>query len=395
MNNRSRNEFIGPYVMLLIAHDLLTFGNSLINPILPIYAKHVGATGVYIGFVVASYSISRIILEIPSGYISLRYGYYLPLSTGMLLMAAGSFLSAYAMYPFYLVIARMLIGLGSPLFFTTSLGFIVSLFEPHRRGRALGIFKAIQNIAAILGSIASGYVITSIGFRWGFIISGVLGSAALLILAIPSTIRGNQDQMNGGVEVSLSSIRSIVINRDILILCSATLAMFLMTSGIESTIFPIYANEQLGYSYKEIGWFSGARAMGFVVSLVSMGSLSDRIGRRPVMLLGLGLGTVTVFSLSIIVSFIPLSLLFFGVGLSVGAFWVIAPIVAAEALKPSMRGVAIGTYKTFFDIGSIIGPVLMSIVTETSGYTFGFYIASALLAVNIIPSIRIKGYKQR
>jgi MFS family permease len=180
-----KSEYLGPYLVLLISHDLVTFSNSMVNPLLPLYAKHIGATGVYIGLVIASYSISRIILEVPSGIISHRYGYYLPISTGMSLMATGSLLSAYARHPIHLIYARMLIGLGSPLFFTTSLGFIVKLFESHRRGRALGIFKAIQNIAGIIGSIASGYVITTLGFKWSFIVSGSLGFAALLLLIFP------------------------------------------------------------------------------------------------------------------------------------------------------------------------------------------------------------------
>ena len=391
MNPRARSEYLGPYLVLLIAHDLVTFSNSMINPLLPIYAKHIGATGVYIGFVIASYSISRIILEIPSGYISLKYGYYLPMSMGLFLMATGSLISGYAGHIIYLVLARMLIGLGSPLFFTTSLGFIVQLFENNRRGRALGIFKAIQNIAAVLGSIASGYVITTMGFRWSFIVSGGLGFSALLILIISPTIRHHPKETHKDVEFSFSSMRNVFSNRDILILCSATLSMFLMTSGIESTIFPIYANEELGYSYKQIGLFTGVRALGFVVSLVSMGTLSDRVGRRPVLLLGLGLNAVLVYVLSFTVSFISLAILFFGIGLSVGAFWIVAPIVAAEALTPSMRGVAIGAYKTFFDLGSIIGPILMSILAETSGYAVCFYTASLLLTLNIFPTLRIRG----
>ncbi len=208
----------------------------MINPLLPIYAKHIGATGVYIGFVIASYSISRIILEIPSGYISLKYGYYLPMSIGLFLIATGSLFSAYARYPIHLVLARMLIGLGSPLFFTTSLGFIVKLFEPNRRGRALGIFKAIQNIAAIIGSIASGYFITTMGFKWSFIVSGGLGFAALLLLVFSPAIRHHPDETRKGVQFSFSSIRGVFSNRDIRILCSATLAMFIMTSGIPSSL---------------------------------------------------------------------------------------------------------------------------------------------------------------
>jgi MFS family permease len=366
------------------------FSNSIMNPLLPLFARDLGASGTYIGFVVASYSISRLILEIPSGFISARFGHFLPLSTGLILIATGTFLSAFSTHPSYLILARMLIGLGSPLFFTVSLGFIVRLFNTTQRGKALGLFKAIQFVAAILGSMASGYVISSIGFRSSFLIAGGLVVIALLLLVIPSTIRRQPRDEDSDSTFSLGAIRAIISNRDILFLCSATFGMFIMSSGIESTIFPIYADEKLGFSLPQIGLLMGLRSLGFVVSVLSMGTLSDRIGRRPILLLGLASSAVLVILLRFTSSFIPLGAIFFGIGVSIGSFWVVAPITAAEATIPSLRSVAIGTYKTFFDIGSMVGPILMSALLGVSGYAICFYLASALIVINLILSSRIR-----
>jgi MFS family permease len=390
MDSRERVGFSGAYLTLLLAHDLVMFSNSIMNPLLPLFAKELGATGAYIGFVVASYSISRIILEIPSGFISMRFGYYLPLSLGLALIALGTILSALSTMPIHLVLARMFIGLGSALFFTVSLGFIVKLFDADRRGRMLGLFKSIQFIASIVGSMVSGYVISTIGFRTSFLIAGALVVVAVLLLVISPTIRNHPREEFPEGSFSISSIGTVLRNRDILILCSATFAMFVMSGGVESTIFPIYADERLGFSFPQIGLIMGLRSLGFVVSVISMGTISDRVGRRPVMMLGLTFSALLVLLLNFTVSFPAVVAIFFGIGASVGAFWIVAPIVAAESLNPAFRGIGIGTYKTFFDLGSIVGPIVLSVLLESSGYSVCFYLASALIVVNVALTSRIK-----
>lgn len=49
---------------------------SLVNPLLSIFTKSLGATGATIGLSVIGYWVARVLLEIPSGFISVKYGYY-------------------------------------------------------------------------------------------------------------------------------------------------------------------------------------------------------------------------------------------------------------------------------------------------------------------------------
>ena len=56
---------------ILYAVGLLTmFSVMLVNPLLSIFAKEIGAAGVWIGLSVAGYWVSRVLLEVPSGLIS-------------------------------------------------------------------------------------------------------------------------------------------------------------------------------------------------------------------------------------------------------------------------------------------------------------------------------------
>ncbi|RLI07066.1 MFS transporter, partial [Candidatus Bathyarchaeota archaeon] len=82
------------YFLLCVVALLTMLSTSLVMPLLSIFAKEIGAVGVWIGFAVAGYWVSRIILEIPSGLVSSKFGYHLPMSVGLLLTAVGNILCA-------------------------------------------------------------------------------------------------------------------------------------------------------------------------------------------------------------------------------------------------------------------------------------------------------------
>ncbi len=377
------------YFIICIIALLVMFSTSLVNPLLSIFAKRIGASGIYVGLAVAGYWVSRIILEVPSGLASSRFGYHLPMSVGLLLTAVWNILCALVTSPIQLILARALMGLGAPLFFAVAMTFVINLFDAGRRGSAMGLFQGIEFAGTIVGSTFSGYVVSLLDFRVSFLLSAAFVGAALLMLVFTPNIRRQSGVSGTGSELSLSSIREVFGSRNLLIVSSVTFAEFVMSSGVMFTIFPLYANEELGLSLTSIGLLMGSRSIGFVVAMLTMGTISDRIGRRPVLMFGLAATAVLVIALNFAVSFPVLASVIFSIGITTGAIWIVSPVLAAEAVDPSQRGAAIGTYRTFFDLGSIIGPIIMSTVMENVGHAACFYIASALLFANLMPTLRI------
>jgi MFS family permease len=164
----------------------------------------------------------------------------------------------------------------------------------------------------------------------------------------------------------------------------------MMNNGIIFTIFPLYTNETLLFTLTQIGILMGFREAGFVISVVSMGALSDRIGRRPIWLFGLISGAIFVVLLNYTSSFILLAFILACIGLSTGAFWVASPIIASESVETGQGDVAIGVYKTFFDIGSMAGPIIFTFLMAWKGVTTCFFLASALLIVNFFIATQLR-----
>jgi MFS family permease len=386
----SGKGYSATYFLLCVVALLVMSSTSLIIPMIPIFAKQIGAKGVTIGLVVAGYWISRILLEIPSGFVSQRFGYYLSMVAGLLLTIAGALVCAFVESPAQLIVGRALMGLGAPLFFAVATTFVLNLFDAERRGGAMGIFQGIEFVGTIVGSTFSGYIVSSFDFGSSFLLSAALVTAALVLMVVPPNVRKESRGMVAGSPLSLSALAEVFGNRSLLTVSSATFSEFIMSSGIIMTVFPLYANEQLGVSLTGVGLLMGARSIGFVVAMFSMGAVSDRVGRRPVLLLGLGTTAIFLLILSRVVTFVSLASVILVLGVTTGAIWIVCPVLAAEAVAPDHRGAAIGTYRTFFDLGSILGPIIMSAVMEGLGIEVCFYIASALLLANLIPTLKLQ-----
>ena len=377
------------YVLLCIIGLTAMFSVSLINPLLSIFAKEIGAVGVMIGFSVAGYWIARIILEIPSGFISAKFGYYLPMLLGLILTTIGTFWNAFVTDPVQLILARAMQGLGAPLFFAVSMTFIINMFSAGRRGTAMGIFQGVEFGGSILGSTFSGYLITLLGFKGGFFLSTALCAVALLLIVLPPNIRHESASMPKIPAMKLSMLPKVFTNKILVIVSFATLMEFILSNGVIYTIYPLFAKESLGMSLTEIGLIMGARSLGYVIAMLIMGSIADRIGRKPVLLFGVASTAAMTVVLNFASGIIMTAVILFCIGITTGAIWIVCPVIAAEAVEPENRGAAIGTYRTFFDLGSIFGPIIMTYVMGLWGIPVCFYLAAALLAIAFVPCLKI------
>ncbi len=381
-------------MILCVVALLAMFATSLVNPLLSIFAKSIGASGMMIGLSVAAYWVARVLLEIPSGFISSRWGYYRPMLLGLALTAIGTFYNAFVTDPVQLIIARALQGFGAPLFFAVSMTMILNMFPMETRGSAMGIFQGIEFAGTILGSTVSGFIITGLGFYGGFILSAILCVIAVILILIPR-VRKESLNVPQSRPLNLSDIPKMFRNRTLLTICLATFCSFVVSQGVLYTTYPLYANETLGMSLTDIGLIMGARSVGYVIAIFTMGAIADRIGRKPVLLFGIAATALMVLPLTMVSGLIMSMVMFFLLGLTTGAVWIIGPVFAAEAVDSESRGAAVGTYRTFFDLGSIFGPIVMTWVLENQGPAWTFYLSAAFMAIAFVPSLMAKETKPR
>ena len=130
------------------------------------------------------------------------------------------------------------------------------------------------------------------------------------------------------------------------------------------------------------GWMFAAFSLAQFVFAPLMGNLSDRFGRRPLLLLAIfGLGLDFIFSaLAPTLFWLFVGRILAGV---CGASWVIASAFIADATAPEARAKAYGMLGAAFGVGFVIGPALGGLLGEL-GPRVPFWVAAAISLMNFV-----------
>lgn len=378
------------YFVLLTTGFMLIFGYSMLRSFLAIYAEQLDPTGVLVGFTISSYFFARTFIELPSGIISDRIGRSIPIVLGTLLGALGAIICAFSSSSIYVLIVGLMIwGLGAALVFTNNMALIIDLFEPQVRGRALGNFQGIEFIGSFAGAPIGGFLAElflgyGLGYSTIFYVVGISILAAFLAAYASKELKKTGGRPGEGTtRLSVGETLKGLRNWGLFITCTVSFARMFIMQGVFSTVFPIYLKDFINISVGLIGIVLGVRTGGLIVATIASGHLSDRIGRKPVIIAGIFVEGLFIYLYTLADSFELISALAFFEGLGAGMISVTLIALMSEQVAPEQRGGAVGLYRTFMDVGAVVGPVVVRMVQLAFDMYACFYMSVALLLVNV------------
>jgi MFS family permease len=320
--------------------------------------------------------------EFPIGVLSDRIGPKLPLIAGRVLAVLGAFICYKTTSIWMLILARIIWGMGDASFFCIGMTYVSKLFTSEKRGRALGLFQAVEMIGSFLGQTLGGYVAAGYGPRMNFLATTIM---AVVALASVTLIKGNGAALTGSKIAFIPSREEMlkVLNRTVIVACIINLVCMMINNGLLGTILPIYATENIGLSLTQYALLVSASTVGSITGNLIGGIMSDRLGRKKLLLAGFAVGATAIFGLTIFSDFYPLLVMMFLKGIFWGVVYGVAPAYIADAVPDEVRGIGIGTFRTFMDMGGLVGPVAMSTIVETiggtQGYIFTFYFSLVMV----------------
>ena len=354
MKNRSALAIL--FVIVFI--DLLGFG--MVIPVMPLYAKRLGASEAWTGLLSAGYSAMQFVFAPIWGRLSDRIGRR-PMLLGSIVMTAVAF-ALYGLagsFPM-LLISRLFAGAATANI-AIARAFVADVTAPEDRARGMGIIGAAFGLGFVLGpaigGVLSNYSLSLPGFA-AAALAAVNGIAAWFILPEP------EHRFSVDRRPRFAAMREELARPGIRRVIGIYFITVLAFSAMEAT-YAFLARQRYGLAESSVGYvFAYIGVLLVIVQGGLVGRLSRRFGEKSLLVAGLVLQAIALASLP------------FGVGLP-GLLATTAPLaIGAGLTQPALsallsrfaraqdQGGTLGIGESAAAFGRIIGP-------EAGTWTFG------------------------
>ncbi len=370
------------YELLFVGFSIMT-GMSLSSSFLSLLADQLDPSGALVGMVVSAWFLSRIFMELPAGIISDRIGRRKLLVIGLGLAILGPVLCSQATHIYILIIGRSIWGMGTALYFMSNMALLMDILPVETRGSAIGMFQGIENIGSFIGAPVGALLATQFSFTKVFYFTIIFTLISFVVALRSNAMKDLTSNHESKHTLTFKQISGSLRNWSILIVCVCVLLRMLVIQGIFQTVLQLYLNKNMGLSVGDIGWVISMKVAGQIIFLLIAGYLSDKYGRKPVLAFGFGVGALSIISFILSKSFAGLLFSGFlgGVGEGLGITTLLA--LLTDIAPANARGGAVGLYRTFMDIGGFFGPIIFMILYTRFTPLTPFYVATAIILVNI------------
>jgi len=380
--------------LLSVNFGIVFFDRNALNFLMPFVQPELGLSNTQVGILASALSLTWACAAFGIGVISDRTGS----RKGLLILAtlafsACSFLSGLAGSFAALLGARLLMGAAEGGIMPISQAMIAAEVTPERRGLAMGV---TQNFGSnLLGSFVAPVLLvafaTAYGWRNAFFLAGIPGLLAAMLMwkliSEPAVPAGTPSR---AAEGSAMTWAQAFKERNVLI--CAVMGVLLVSYLVVCWAFmPLYLTQVRRFDAQTMGWLMGTLGISATVGAFLVSGLSDRIGRRPLMI-----------AMPLIGVILPLGAMYFD-----GSIWVLAAIffvgwgltgifplfmatVPSESVDrrhiATVLGVCMGTGEI---IGGVLSPSIAGFAADLAGLQaplwimLGLAVAGGLLAFGL------------
>lgn len=337
---------------------------GLIIPVLPVYAEEFGASAFQLGLVVAAFSMSRLLVNIPAGIIADRADRRIMIIAASAGVAVVLAVTAGAQNLEMLFILRAVLGLFGGVVITVGQALLADMTEVESRGRSMATLQAFQLAGGALGPALGGITATLWGPRGAyFIASGIcLVMVVIAMVRLPRQSAQPREMPERGGAKPMDLFRDPSFDSASLV----GFSVFFLRFGGMQTLVPLIAYSSAGISVMTLGIALSALTVVNLLQVRLVGRISDKTRKIPIV------ASLAVTAAGyIIFSFSDHWLLFFAafviVGLANGFSGATPAAYLADVVPPAMSGIGVGVYRTFGDFGGLVGPIAIGALVDLSG----------------------------
>jgi len=401
-------------LFLTVLLDLIGFG--IVLPLLPTYAKELGASPFMIGLIAAIYSTMQFIFSPIWGKLSDKVGRRPVMLSSIFLAAVSYIFFSQATTITLLILARSLSGIGSANI-AAAQAAITDVTDSKSRSGAMGMLGAAFGIGFIIGPLVGGVLMTNFGismvglfaaglnfinFLLALVLLGETNAHAEGVLSLFKKHPDAKPHANNSFIASLSrkssayadKVREAFSSRPVALLMIINFIYSLAIVNMQVSAILLWSDiyhateQQVGYLFAYVGFFT------VIVQGVMLPKMTRKYGEHKLMVLG----HVTSFIGVFFIPFIPVSSLF-TIGLVILLFFAIGTSLV-NPLNISMislysykqkQGQVMGFAQSVNALARILGPFTGSILYGMD-HRFPYYLAGALTVVGTFISMSLFKY---
>ncbi|WP_434444187.1 DHA2 family efflux MFS transporter permease subunit [Lentzea sp. E54] len=386
---------------------------------LPTISEELGGALDDLEWTVNAYTLSFAVLMMLAAAVGDRFGRRRVFVAGLMIFTLASAGAALAPDIDWLIIARAAQGVGAAVIVPLSLTLLTAAVPAEKRGAALGVYAAVSGVAAAAGPMVGGLLVQHLSWHWIFWLNVPVG-----LLLAPVALRGLRESRGAGarldvvgtilVSLGMSGVVFGLIRGNVggwaspatlasLVAGAVLLAGFvvwerrtrepmlppsmfrnrafsginaaslLMGAGVFGAIFLLtqFLQNVQGYSPTQAGLRMLAWTAAPMIAAPIGGLLSDRIGGKPVVLVGLLLQTAALAYYAAVISpTVPYSVqlpAFVLAGIGMGLFYAPLAHVLMGSVRPHEQGIASGANAATRQLGATIGVAMLAAIFSGFG----------------------------
>lgn len=348
-------------------------GFGLIIPLLPIYGREMGASGVYLGLLTSLFGVTRIITSLPGGVLADKIGRKKLIAGGLFAYTVVMFLFGISTNLYHLLILRACQGAASGVVWPVAATMVADIVEPQDRGKAMGFFSMMWDAGIAVGPVLGGLLSAGFGIAFPFFVCSALSlvSALLVVLRVKET--------HAEPEPSKIPLEGLSFHKRSLIGMCITGFTISFAMGLVHPILPLFGNEVIGLNEASIGVIFGAMgATRFLVKAPS-GILSDRIGKKKVLITGLAFNGIFTTTMSLSWSFLTLMLPSIARAVGLGMTMPSMNALVTSLTTKEKRGKVMGIFSASRNLGLVVGPLLGGITFDALSVQSPFLICGLVV----------------
>ena len=383
--------------MMGLGHGATHWIIATVYVLIPFLAKDLGLSYAQAGVLISLFHAASFIANAGSGAIVDISGRYVRIACISLIIGALALISVgFGDGMSWLILPIIIIGLTNNLWHPAAISYLSRTY-PNTRGFALSLHTLGATMGDILGPLCAGFLLVSLSWQMTALVNALPIFAVAVVIAFvlgrDATASGaNHVRATAGTSY-LTGLRTLATDRSVVMLCIMAGFRSMTQNGL-LVFLPLYLVNELNATSVVVGFAMTAIQAGAIISGPIAGAWSDRIGRRPVISMGLIGTSILIFAMSLMTgayAFIAMSAVLGFV------MFAIRPVIHGWTLDLApahMSGSAISLLFGTQSAMTMAVPVVGGLIADEWGLNTVFYILTATVSVAAFMSFMIPEAKQ-